>query len=60
MRVEVEGSGRRRSRKRILAIQDRDANVVEDFADPEDIWLKVGAVFLWHGDEIRLEDERGG
>ena len=59
MLVEVEGSGRRRSRKRILAIQDRDANVVEDFADLEDIWLNVGAVFLCRGDEIRLEDEGG-
>lgn len=60
MLVEVEGSGWRRSGERVLAVQDRDANGVEDFADLKDLWLNVGAVSSWYGDEIVLENQWGG
>ncbi len=29
---------------------------MEDFADLKDIWLNVGAVLFWCGDEAVLED----
>ena len=58
MLVEVEGGGWRRSRERVLAVQDRNANIVEEFADLEGAWLNVGAVPFRCSDEIRLEDQR--
>ena len=60
MRVKVKGSGRRRSRERVFAVQDRDADVVEGFADLEDVWFDVGAVALMCGDGIRLEGQGDG
>ena len=60
MLVEVKGSGRRGGRERVLAVQNRDTDVVEGFADLEDVWINVGAVLLGCGDGIMLEDERVG
>ena len=60
MLVKIEGCGRRRSRERVFAVQDGDANVVEDFADLKDVGLDVGAVALWPVHCIVLEDQRVG
>ena len=59
MLVEVEGGGGRRSRERVLAVQDWDADVVEAFADLKDVWLNVSPVRLGCGGGIGLEDQRG-
>lgn len=56
MFVKVEGSGWRASCERVLAVQDRDTNSVEDFADLKDVWVNVGVVPSWYVDEVGLEN----
>ena len=56
MLVKVKRGGGRRSREGVFAVQDGYANVVQDSADLEDVWLDVGAVASFCGDGIRMED----
>lgn len=55
MLVEVEGGGWRRSRECVLAVQDRDADVVEDFADLKDVWLNKSAMVRRCGKGVMMQ-----